>query len=66
MTNGVREYAEFTVSIYFEAGHVCCQYCPLLTESPRYQCRRTGELIVEPKHVVGNFCPLQPKEPPND
>ena len=66
MTNGVKKYAEFTVSIYFEADHVCCQYCPLLTESPRYQCRMSGEYVTDIKSRTGNWCPLQPKEPPND
>ena len=58
MANGCTAYKEFTVSIFFEPEHVSCQYCPLMSESPRYQCRRTGEYLYEIKHDVGMWCPL--------
>ena len=62
MTGKMTEYAAFTVDIYFEPEHVCCQYCPLLETYSRNQCRRTGEYIIDPRYVVGNYCPLKVKE----
>lgn len=56
------EYVEMTLSIFFEPGHVACQYCPLLETYSRNQCRRTGEYIIDPRYVIGNFCLLKPKE----
>lgn len=58
MDNGVTSYVEMTVSIFFEKDHVACQYCPLLSESPRYQCRRTGAYLYDIKHDVDRWCPL--------
>ena len=58
MSNGVTEYVEATVSIFFEPGHVACLYCPLLERYSRDQCRRTGEYIIDPRYVVGHYCPL--------
>lgn len=58
MTNDVTEYIEADVSIFFEPDHVACQYCPLLSETPRYQCRRTGEYIHDTRVTIGRWCPL--------
>ena len=66
MINGVLHYDEFTASVYFERDHVACVFCPMLSETPRYQCRMSGEYVTDIKSRTGNWCPLQPKEPPND
>ena len=58
MTNGISEYAEYSVNIFFEPGHVACAYCPLLETYARAQCRRTGEYIIDTKFTVGRDCPL--------
>lgn len=65
MTNGTTEYTEMTVSIFFEPGHVACQYCPLLETYARNQCRRTGEYILDTRYTVGRYCPLKQKENEN-
>lgn len=62
MSDGVLEYTEATVSIFFEPGHVACAYCPLLETYARAQCRRTGEYIIDTRYTVGRFCPLRIKE----
>ena len=67
MTNGgCTKYAEATVSIFFELNHVACQYCPLLTEAPRWQCRRTGEYLFDTKMNTGYYCPLKFNEDRTD
>lgn len=58
----MNEYVSMTVDIYFEPGHVACQFCPLLETYARNQCRRTGEYILDPKVTVGRWCPLYEKE----
>ncbi len=60
MVNGVLRYAEFIAAIFFEEEHVACSYCPMMTETPRYQCRVSGEYLVDPKHGRGNWCLLIP------
>ena len=62
MSDGVLEYTEATVSIFFEPDHVACAYCPLLETYARAQCRRTGEYIIDTRYTVGRYCPLQIKE----
>lgn len=57
--NGVSEYVEATVSIFFEPEHVACNYCPMLETYARNQCRRTGEYIIDPRFTVGRYCPLR-------
>lgn len=59
MINGVTEYVEATVSIFFEPGHVACAYCPMLETYARNQCRRTGEYILDTRFTVGRYCPLR-------
>lgn len=61
-SDGVAEYTEATVSIFFEKGHISCAYCPLLETYARDQCRRTGEYIVDKRFTVGHWCPLNIKE----
>ena len=58
MSDGVLEYTEATVRIFFEPDHVACQYCHLLETYSRNQCRRTGEYIIDPRFTVGRYCPL--------
>lgn len=52
------EYEEATVRIFFEKDKACCAYCPLMTETPRPQCRRTGSYIVD-KMGRDRWCPLE-------
>lgn len=58
MIDGVTEYVEATVSIFFEPDHVACAYCPMLTTYSRNQCARTGEYIIDTRFTVGRYCPL--------
>ena len=62
MIDGVAEYAEANVSIFFEPEHVACTYCPLLETYSRNQCRRTGEYLIDTKYTTGRYCPLKFKE----
>ena len=62
MTNGVIDYVRAEVDIFFEPNHVSCAFCPLLDESPRWRCRRTGEYLHEIKNLRGMFCPLRLEE----
>lgn len=62
MIDGVLEYTEATVSIFFEKDHVACTYCPLLETYSRNQCRGTGEYLLDIKHNIGRYCPLVIKE----
>ena len=62
MRNGVSKYTKTTVNIYFEPEHVSCAFCPLLDTDKRYFCRMTGELIIDHKSLIGNFCPLKFEE----
>lgn len=57
MTKNCLDYVQATAKIYFETDKVCCRYCPLLTESPRYECRATGTYLTD-INVVGMWCPL--------
>ena len=59
--SGQTEYAEATVSIFFDPDHIACAYCPLLETYARNQCRRTGEYIVDTRYTVGRYCPLNIK-----
>ncbi len=61
-TNGVTEYTRATVNIYFEPGHVACQYCPILETYARNQCRLTGEYIIDTRFTTGRYCPLRLEE----
>lgn len=61
MINGCTEYDAMSVTIYFPAGHVCCDLCPLLETYARKQCRRTGEYILDSR-TWGLRCPLVEEE----
>lgn len=63
--NGVAKYQKSTVDIYFPAGHVCCDLCPLLETYTRKQCRRTGEYILD-SGISGWYCPLKFEEENDD
>lgn len=54
----VAEYVRADVSLFFEPGHIACQYCPLLEVYSRNQCRRTGEYIIDTRFTTGRYCPL--------
>ena len=49
---------ERRVSIFFPAGHIECDICPLLQTYSRRQCMRTGELIPA-WQKRGYYCPLE-------
>lgn len=59
MEKVVSEYAEASVSIFFEPEHIACAYCPLLETYSRDMCRRTGEYIIDKRFTVGRYCPLK-------
>ena len=59
--NGVLEYTEAKLSIYFEKSHVDCAHCPLLETYSRNQCRRTGEYVIDTR-TRGYWCPLEMEE----
>lgn len=62
MMNEVLEYIETTAKIFFEKGHLSCQFCPLMETYSRNSCRLTGELLIDPKYTVGHWCPLRFEE----
>lgn len=55
-------YVKATADIFFEPEHVSCAYCPMLETYSRNQCRKTGEYIVDTRHTVGRWCPLNIEE----
>lgn len=60
-SRGVSYYTKATVEISFPEDDLCCYRCPLMgTEykPDREYCKRTGEYLPAPKHVVGFECPL--------
>ncbi len=59
--NGVLEYDEATVRIFFPKGKICCDLCPILETYARKQCRRTGEYIFDTRGR-GMWCPLETEE----
>lgn len=61
-SKGVKYYTKATVEISFPEDDLCCYRCPLMgTEykPDREYCKRTGEYLTAPKHVVGFECPLK-------
>ena len=61
VTRGVSYYTVSTVDISFPEDDVCCFNCPLMgieSQSQREYCRRTGELLSRPRHIIGFNCPL--------
>ena len=61
--NGVLEYVEATLTVYFPKGHVYCWECPLLHRG-RQMCMKTGETI-EDVRSIGQWCELKFKEENN-
>ena len=57
MKSGVLEYIPATATIFFEKGHVGCDWCQCLETYARKQCRLTGEYLIDTK-VRGYWCPL--------
>ena len=58
---GVSYYTKATVEIGFPEGDLCCHWCPFLAADyklDREMCKKTGEVLVAPKHTVGFYCPL--------
>ena len=62
MLNGISKYVSAGVEIFFDPDHIACAYCPMLATEKRHQCMRTGELIIDSKSQIGNFCPLKFEE----
>lgn len=59
---GVSYYTKATVEIGFPEDDVCCHWCPMLAPDYRLDreyCKRTGELLLAPKHQIGFYCPLR-------
>lgn len=58
---GVGWYTKATAEISFPEDDVCCCRCPMMgieMASSREYCRRTGEYLPAPRHIVGFNCPL--------
>lgn len=65
---GVSYYTHGTVEISFPEDDVCCYRCPLMgieMASSREYCRRTGEFLPSPRHLIGFNCPIKFKEESN-
>ena len=60
---GVSYYTKSTVEISFPEDDVCCYRCPLMgfdyNRSEREYCKRTGEFLPAPRHMIGFECPLK-------
>lgn len=59
--SGVSYYTKATVEIGFPEDDVCCHWCPFLAHDyklDREMCKKTGEILVAPKHDIGFYCPL--------
>lgn len=61
--SGVSYYTKSTVEISFPEDDVCCYRCPLMgfdyNRTDREYCKKTGEFLPSPKHMVGFECPLK-------
>lgn len=68
--NGVSYYTKATVEISFPETDVCCYRCPLMgfdyNRTDREYCKKTGEFLPSPKHMVGFECPLKFENKEND
>lgn len=61
-TTGVSYYTHSTVDISFPEDDICCYRCPLMASEykpDREYCKKTGEYLLAPKHMVGERCPLK-------
>jgi hypothetical protein len=62
---GVGYYTRGKVEISFPEDDVCCYRCPLMgveLKSDREYCRRTGEYLPAPRHIIGFNCPIKFEE----
>lgn len=60
--SGVAYYTKAAVDIIFPEDDICCYWCPLMASEykpDREYCKKTGELLLAPKHTVGEQCPLR-------
>ena len=58
---GVSYYTKGTVEIHFPEDDICCYRCPMMgveIKSDREYCRKTGEYLPSPRHIVGFNCPI--------
>lgn len=64
--SGVSYYTKATVEIGFPEDDVCCYRCPLMgfdyNRTDREYCKKTGEFLPAPKHMIGVDCPLNFKK----
>ena len=69
-SNGVSYYTKASVEIGFPEDDVICHWCPFLASDyklDREFCKKTGEILLSPKHTIGYYCPLKfYKEEDND
>jgi hypothetical protein len=59
---GVSYYTKATVEIGFPEDDCVCHWCPMLAPDYRLEreyCKRTGEILLAPKHQIGFYCPLK-------
>lgn len=67
--SGVSYYTKATVEIGFPEDDVCCHWCPFLAHDyklDREMCKKTGEILIAPKHDIGFYCPLKFENKEND
>lgn len=58
---GVSYYTHGMVDIHFPEDDICCYRCPLMgveIKSDREYCRKTGEYLPSPRHIIGFNCPI--------
>lgn len=63
--SGVSYYTFATAEIVFPEDDICCHWCHFLASDyklDRETCKKTGEILLAPKHTVGFNCPLKFKE----
>lgn len=68
-SRGVSFYTKASVEIGFPEDDVCCHWCPFLAADyklDREMCKKTGEVLLAPKHQIGYYCPLKFKQEEND
>lgn len=68
-SRGVSYYTKATAEIGFPENDVCCHWCPFLASDyklDREVCKKTGEILLAPKHTIGFNCPLNFKKENND
>lgn len=68
-SRGVSYYTKAAVEIGFPENDVCCHWCPFLAADyklDREMCKKTGEVLLAPKHQIGYYCPLIFKQEEND